>query len=238
MQGNSPVAESSTQPVISSVSESVNPVASALANDQKPKTNSFLVILLSILLFISVSIAGFFAFQNQKLIKEITASKIMPTPVVTDEPIAISDPTADWETYTNEENGYSIKFPKNIYIRLGCLGEELLLQRYDGVNRPPLAMVDCPRDSRYSLESKTFTSIQNEPEETNYYNIVKKDIEIGGILGKLYTFTFTEIEDGPYPKWYVKALVNKNNKTYEIYFDDKEYLNVFDQILSTFRFTN
>jgi len=105
MQGNSPVVESLTQPVISSVSEPVNPAVSAPAYDQKPKTNSFLVILLSILLLISLSIAGFFAFQNQKLIKELTALQVVPTPVAIVEPTEIpvvAVGMTDWKIYNNE----------------------------------------------------------------------------------------------------------------------------------------
>jgi hypothetical protein len=47
------------------------------------KGNNFLVILLSILLFISLAIAGFFAFQTQKLVKELSILRSNPTPVAT-----------------------------------------------------------------------------------------------------------------------------------------------------------
>lgn len=95
-----------------SVSNSVSASTVVTANDQQPKTNSFLVILLSILLFISVSIAGFFAYQTQKLVRELTALKNTPTPVATIEPIATADPTADWKTYTNSKYSYTIMCPQ------------------------------------------------------------------------------------------------------------------------------
>lgn len=53
------------------------------------KQSNFLVTLLSILLIISCLIAGFFAYQTQKLVKEITKIKNVPTPV------AIATPTPD-----------------------------------------------------------------------------------------------------------------------------------------------
>ena len=155
-------------------------------------------------------------------------SVVTPTPVST---ISI--------TYLNNENGYSIKFPKTDYTRLDCIGEELTVEKYSSGNRAsPMTITACERDSRYDLESKTYTSIQNEPKESKYYNIIKEDIQIGEVLGKLYIHTFTEIEDGPYPKWFVIARVNKNNKTYEIYFSDKSKIDLFYQILATFQFTN
>ncbi len=100
-----------------------NPVPT---NDQRPKVNSFLVILLSILLFISVSIAGFFAFQTQKLVKEFTNLKNQSTatPVASIEPTiepistnsTTTDPTANWEIYISTKTGYSVKYPKSIPI--------------------------------------------------------------------------------------------------------------------------
>lgn len=78
---------------------------------EQPKQNNFLVILLSVLLLLSVSIAAFFAYQTQTLVKELTLLKSSPTPVSSTEPTL--DPTADWKTYTNTSSNYSIKYPSN-----------------------------------------------------------------------------------------------------------------------------
>lgn len=189
---------------------------------------------MAIFVLLSLGAVAFLYYQNQQL-KSMLAS--YQTPVSYPTPTATTDPTADWETYVNSENGYSIKFPKSDFTRLGCIGEELTAVKYGTDNRPsPMTMIACERDSRYDLETKTYTTIQKEPEETKYYNIVKKDVQLGGVLGKLYVYTFTNIEDGPYPEWYAIAKVNKNNKTYEIYFSDKSKLDLFNQILTTFKF--
>jgi hypothetical protein len=76
-------------------------------NIPQPKQSNFLTILLSVLLFISVSIAGFFAYQTQVLVKELTSMKATSTPVLTNE--SITDSTADWKTYTGVN--YTIKLP-------------------------------------------------------------------------------------------------------------------------------
>jgi hypothetical protein len=227
-------------------SDSVPTVTTVPTNDQQPKQSNFLVILLSFLLITSLAIAGFFAFQTQKLVKELTLLRTEPTPMATaepsTEPVATSssmtvDPTANWEIYSNGE--YSIKFPKSDFIRLICPNEELTATNRGTDKRiSPIDATSCERGGRYELETKTDTLIQTEPEETKYYNIVKKDIRIDGILGKLYVYTFTEIEEGPYPKWFAIARVNRNNKTYEVYFANKNKSDLFDQILSTFKFTN
>ena len=89
----------------------------------EPKGNNFLVILLSILLFISLAIAGFFAFQTQKLVSELTLLKTQPTPMASTEsivvePVAtnnpvISDPTSDWKVFNNIKGGAVYKYPNN-----------------------------------------------------------------------------------------------------------------------------
>lgn len=74
------------------------------------QNNSFLVSLLSILLLVSCIIAGFFAWQTQRLVKELNklnTTQITPTP----EPQKTTDPTADWKTYTNNEYGFSFMYP-------------------------------------------------------------------------------------------------------------------------------
>lgn len=106
--------ENQTQiPVNQSISETV------VQTEQLPKKSNFLVILLSILLLVSVSVAGFFAFQTQKLVKELTILRSESTPIATLEPMngpvsadnANADPTANWKTYINNSSNYQIKYP-------------------------------------------------------------------------------------------------------------------------------
>jgi len=217
--------------------------SSPLINSPKP---NWIYIILSTLITVLLGLIIFLFLQNQQLKKlsinqqlSQTVQPVSPTPKTVSSITVPTDETADWEIYTNNENGYLIKFPQSDFTRLGCIGEELTAEKYGSNNRSsPMTMISCERDSRYDLETKTYTSIQVEPEETKYYNIVKKDIQLGGVSGKLYVYTFTNIEDGPFPKWFATAKVNKNNKTYEIYLGDKSKLYLFDQILSTFKFAD
>ena len=94
----------------------VAPVVTPQVIVEQPKTNNFLVILLSVLLFISVSIAGFFAYQTQKLVKELTVLKAEEkvVSVATEEPLF--DPTKSWKIYTNNVLKYTIKYPTDWVI--------------------------------------------------------------------------------------------------------------------------
>jgi len=71
----------------------------------KPKVNKKLVMAIAavLLLLTAGSIAAYFlVFKNQ------TAQ---PSPIPTPEATATPDPTANWETYTNEKYGFSLKYP-------------------------------------------------------------------------------------------------------------------------------
>lgn len=89
--------------------------------DQQPEKSNFITILLSVLLLVSLAISVFFAFQNQKLVKELALLKNDSTPVATVEPevtnSASPDLTANWNTYTNNPSKYQIKYPAGWYVK-------------------------------------------------------------------------------------------------------------------------
>jgi len=199
-----------------------------------PKQSLFLVKLAQVLLGVSIlAIIAYFVGTF------VTAKKVTltPTPSVLPSPATIPDPIANWEVYINTQNNYSIKYPKS-FLSLICPNEELTLtnRSVDEVRPGPIEMSTCARGGRYTLETKTYPSPQPAPQETKYYKIEERTITLGGVPAKQYTYTFTNVEVGPFPVWYTIARVNKNNKTYEVYFDDNDSLILFDQILSTFGF--
>lgn len=87
--------------------------------EQQPKQSNFIVILLSILLIISVAISGFFAFQTQKLVKELETLRnqeklvkvVIPEPVATES--SEIESTADWKTYSNQKYNFTFRYPGN-----------------------------------------------------------------------------------------------------------------------------
>lgn len=81
------------------------------------KTSNFLIILLSILLFISVVIAGFFAYQTQKLVNELNVLRNQPNPVATTEPTAepfVADSTSIPMSVSNLFDSINKKFKLNL----------------------------------------------------------------------------------------------------------------------------
>lgn len=91
----------------------------------KNKGGNFLTVFLSILLLISVVIAGLFAYQTQKLVKEIIKLQFTPSPPASTEPSSTIDPTIDWKTYTINLNNLTFKYPsdKEVFADINSLIE-------------------------------------------------------------------------------------------------------------------
>jgi hypothetical protein len=110
--------QSSSEPITSSQQSTETQFKSEASSvplvDSRPKANNFLVVLLSILLFISLSIAAFFAYQTQKLVADLTdyREQVKQTPIA----IETSDPTTGWKTYTNTKYKFEVKQPKDTMI--------------------------------------------------------------------------------------------------------------------------
>src|SRR3989339_481224 len=103
----------------------------------QPKPNYLKAILFLILLIVTVGLISYLIFQNQQLKKQFVNSQVSPT-VQVPSPVSQSvsptsktissisippDETVNWEIYVNNMNGYSIKYPKNGYLRLICPDE-------------------------------------------------------------------------------------------------------------------
>jgi hypothetical protein len=215
MENQAPVT-----PVNQSVGEKV------IQTEQQPKKSNFLVILLSILLFISVVIAGFFVLQTQKLTEELitkedksggdTATVEITLP--TTSPVSVNK---NWKKYTNSD--FSYQYPEE--WTEGQSGQTI-------------------------VSNQAGANITNFTKDMPMYNECMK-LEITNItndlLVKYYSYDLgTEM---------CSNQANMNNKEAWItkvdgdgfqpglIYDYNEViypnsLKVFDQILSTFKFTN
>ena len=215
--------ENQTQlPVNQSVNETV------IQTEQLPKKSNFLVILLSILLVISLAIAGFFAFQTQKLAYELKIIRITPTTIPTiiptvepsSEPVATTkatpDPTANWKTYKNDQYGMSFKYPS--YLKLE-------VENIRPVNSGNYILLTF--DRAVFVDSFTIKISANAPRrptilmETEPYATKK----LGNNLWYMYMLS---ADSG--------LQMDKNNILYSVIYRNREEL-IF-QILSTFKFTD
>jgi hypothetical protein len=103
-----------------------------LDNMEQPKNNNSLIILLSILLFISLVIAGFFAYQVQNLTEEIKKLEIEELAAQISSPTL--DSTANWNVYMDSGGLFSFKYPNNFSIQVTDDPELIVLTGYSGDN--------------------------------------------------------------------------------------------------------
>lgn len=185
------------------------------------KQSNFLVILLSILLLISCLIAGFFAYQTQKLVKELT--EIRNQNLATQ--IPTSNPTADWKTYTNTNSKISFKYPSQFTLedRNGYL--VLLADSKDSTSS--VIDIDIRLENVYADYEKALDFYKEQ-----LINETMEDIGNGIIIsgngqkeseGDFFTVAFIKYKQGA-----IKIITMKT---------DTKTLNIVNQILSTFKFT-
>lgn len=247
---------------------------------EQPKQSNFLIILLSVLLLISVSIAGFFAYQTQKLVGELNKLKIDGKTVVKD----MSDPvetqnleiaaTANWKEYINDDLKISFKLPlelvkPGIFSRVETPSEKgtqvcWALDMRQGfrivsvvnagggsctLNQFTIGATSADHEAgRMSgfADYKFFQKNTATPENLVSQFTNKNGLEIIKIIG----------EDGPkkdplmesgFPiigtpgGGYIGAIVKSNVSDYQVFTVQMKLTNylteeVFDQILSTFKF--
>ena len=93
-----------------SVPQPLTPPANPISPSPIP-----LIPILAAISIISLLLTVFFIFQNfmlQKRLDEIVQTQVTPTPTV-QILVPPTDPTADWQTYTNSALGFELKHPKN-----------------------------------------------------------------------------------------------------------------------------
>jgi len=153
--------------------------AQQLTVDSRPKANSFLIILLSILLLVSCIIAGFFAYQTQKLAKELQEFRnqelatliLTPTfePGTEPEQIPLEVLTKDWKTYTDSKQRFSIKYPSTWRIISGDffgtgpkeIGEDVLwgVNTFD-INTNPMSKIIDDLGKQFADRKQTKNEIK------------------------------------------------------------------------------
>lgn len=196
---------------------------------KKPKSN-FLSILLVVLILVLMGVSAFLGYQNWQLQQEIKRFeeiiKVDNAPYEFPSPTPTPDPTANWETYTNTEYGFSVKYPSNVSIFEDNSTSEFNL----GFNLDSNSIFIITADTDYP------------PGETEYYF----DTEATGTrtMGEVTWNEFylaegyTDAGQQSSPPLY--ALQTTNNSVlfkvigfYSMDLDDQVL-----QILSTFQFTN
>lgn len=199
------------------------------------KQNNFLVILLSVLLLLSVSIVGFFAYQTQKLVKELTMLKTEQKVVDTSEPIiepvatgsSEADLTANWKTYINTSSNYQIRYPSDWETINYGLMEAKPADSNTKIVRFSYQPDISKSDIGFNIEETPAVNISQDIKFDESKNIGSRIATCGTSADGMNTFCWLQVPSES--KVLVLTMSNYKNT---------EDLKIVDQILSTFKFIN
>lgn len=198
-----------------------------------PKKNNLVVILLSVLLLISISVSIFLALQVQSLTKQLSQLQIQPTstPLSTQTPFPTPNPTADWKTYANDQFGFEFKCPPT---SIHTTHESTK----DGI-KLPYSLENC--SDKQNLVSIAVMKMINREK----FTLDGKTKELSGAFLKPVDYRESYLDGKKMIVYRVQNSFDQiESSAAEIALDDK-YIsihgysqNYFDQILSTFKFTD
>lgn len=230
MEAQNPIQNPNPQPI------SPEPVIqSASEQPSKPKKNfnKRIAIIVAVLFLIVVAGAGaYFLSKNVNNQPKNAIVAATPTPKAT-------DATANWTTYTNSTNGYLIKYPSNMLVRLNCQGEELLLiPRENNETRAIIDMPACGRGGRYDMEIITTNPSFEEPSTNEWVNVKKEEVTVVGKTAREYISTIKPGVIGQVPIYSDDVFIDNAEKKYLIHFSNRIFEEIKTQILPTFKFTD
>lgn len=198
---------------------------------EAPKHKS-LTLQIILFLILTLGVGAYFAYTNGYLEKFIPTSPTQTNaPIVESTPTPTIDPTADWETYINENAKYSYKYPPNWNAATVKSGKVLTAGSLFGPNATEnsgLGGVEMKPDTR-TVDQYIDGLIQNGV----IGSILQEKLTINGIDG-----IKVKHSGGGAPLNGYSLYFKKDIYIYTIYinsWDNSDVVN-FDQILSTFKF--
>jgi hypothetical protein len=213
------------------VSQAEPEAESSTMHEIPKKKSSILVILIILLIFTSISSLAYWMYQKQQASPvsspEPSAQVVIPTP----------DVTANWKTYEDTKNKFSIRYPESYSLESGSATQTVYINKNIELSISTVSTSDCRGDCPVVESAK----------DVQIDNISAKKMEgyLGEIGGNIpQRFVIYEINSqNKYIKFNLQAVPLKltpieykkyfiPGKILEINADDKV---VFDQILSTFK---
>lgn len=248
-----------------SANADINPPQEAkpLTEKVNKKYLTVIIIVLAVLLLLSLAIIGNLLMQNNKLKQGSINTQSTPTPTTFKNQKA--DPTADWKTY-NSPYGYSLKYPNDLRMRNGDWeenGTKYGLQKEDEIvlsfqepDQPPHGGfpygLNISIKKPVSISSSTSFAewVTNKTEEINNIVYGIKVESTNGYVDNNPSFKMQYTFEKNITTYYI----SRDSKIYELTmatftpFQSKadsedfilsfNYAEIFNQILSTFKFTN
>ena len=218
----------------------------------QPKPNYLKTIILSILIITTLGLIAYLYFQNQKLQKQIlnppvsptiqapspVSQSIPPTPKAASSISIPPDGTVNWKTYVDVNNNYQLSFPPNWTLDNTTTPEyPEIIPSDEGPNNEGRIIITTFLPSTKSLSQfMKDTNLSTGRKNSDVYTFIRQ-IKISGEDGIL-------TKGGCCGLFGQHAFVQHKDRIYQITLKGPidghqiKFQSVFDQILSTFKFTN
>ncbi|MCR4276432.1 MAG: hypothetical protein NUV90_03540 [Candidatus Parcubacteria bacterium] len=150
--------------------------------------------------------------------------------------------TSDWKTYTNSQYGFEVKYPLNWFL-IDCVS--YVGFSYSQSKLPLCSTNQSPPHINITVTEGSTPGIEKyiEDAQNSLVDYSKTEMKVGGNVSATKLSGLAKAVDGPGPTagtQVVKVLFSRSNTIYQVYYymlDNKDYSQVFDQMLSTFKFT-
>lgn len=268
MQINEPVSslnQQASDPQSTNTSTSQQPSNVSLLvqeSTQGEKSNRWLIVGLMVFAVVVLGTAGTLAYQSYRLRKQSLSSGAVPTKVtptevlrptptrtvITPLPTLTADLTADWKTYRSDENGIEFKYPVGWYAKSppGWIFQVFLESRpfeiIEGTGFMASIVLyfneymNTTTGERYFFEEMLDDGVNRikalyseESVETNDLVIgEKKAVQISGVIGP-------GMLEG---RHFTHTLIQMDGHLLVVELTNKDFKDVYDQILSTLRLAN
>lgn len=174
-------------------------------------------IFISLILVLCLAIAGYFYWQNTRLKSQLTTQ---PTPT----PVASTDPTANWKSYVHPTYKYEFKYPPTWSV---VVSKNASANVFFGLTANPMTGVG-------GVEIR---EMGGDPQK--YHNLNGEDIENQQLITLPSGISGYKSQIVSSPKGNDFVFKNTDGLIYHIFISSAEPqdLEIFDQILSTFKFT-
>lgn len=229
------------------------PNAMNFSNNEKNKQRGSLTVFFAFAVIIISVIAGFFAYQNQQLVKELrNRTQSSSTPIVESTPVVTTNPLEGWKIYSNPVDNYSIKYPTDWKVESTKGGVETYTPvlnspcNYDSGQLCSQIYIETGKYDPQKKFEPTFIINLTSPKPDMVSNktsvIVDGEIAEGfelfqpnyGDKGRLLYVLVTNHKNTKYSFIYEESQKNRNFQTGS----DWQNKTIFDQIISTFQFTD
>jgi len=245
-----PIVENTTQSFPESVPEPPAEGKTSLSSSETsgpPNKSNWLLIFVVILFVLALVGMAYFTLQNLQLRKKVLRleSRTAPTPILTEipTPTPITDPTANWASYINNFEDYSIKYPETWFINpASAEGNGTDLSDVDlkiPQNLPKPDNTDHIRVNIIAFNAPNVISLEEWLKVNDKGKVYSESsVNLGGTNALVREESNSDfLQLGEISKAQAIYLIHQN-KVYRImtFPPDSKHKSVFDQILSTFKF--